>query len=213
MQHSYEQPGNDALPIKVWGMDADGVIFRQSVNARDITEYGALLEGLPRRLNLGDFVGVQYQQQKARAKVTGIEETAKDCIRDFSVRLIESSRCPWKSALVQVPISAAVRERRRFTRYNLSVGLELQCEGSDVPTYLKTSDVSVGGCYIETMLPFAKNTALEIRMWLSSGKLLTKGIIRTSIPSLGMGIEFIDMTSAEIDLLGKFLQSHVVSPN
>jgi hypothetical protein len=119
MQHNLEQHGSDAVPIMVWGMDADGVIFRQSVNARDITEYGALLEGLPRRLNLGDFVGV----------------------------------------------------------------------------------------------PFAKGTALEIRMWLGSGKLLTKGIVRTSVPSLGMGIEFIDMTPAEVDLLGKFLKSHVASPN
>lgn len=194
----------------MWGTDVRGSIFRQSVNGRDFSKDGALLDGLSHALNLGDLVGVQYEHTKAHAKITGIEEAEWHHNRQLSVQLLKTSPCPWKSVLEIASVSTfvVVPERRRFTRYHVSIGIELRQETLDVPLHVTTFDVSAGGCYVETMLPMAAGTKLEIRMWLESGKLLTSGIVRTSYPGLGMGIEFEGMTPAETQLLATFLKAY-----
>lgn len=212
MTSTYQEHASLVLPIEVWGTDVKGSIFRQSVSGRDFSADGALLDGLCHALNLGDLVGVQYKHTKAHAKITGIEEVEKHHNRQLSVQLLKNSPCPWQSALDPEAgaSSVSVPERRRFTRHHVSVGIELRQEKSDVPLHLTTCDISAGGCYVETMLPMAAGTKLEIRMWPESGKLLTNGIVRTSYPGLGMGIEFVGITPAETQLLTTFLKTHAV---
>ena len=56
------------LPVRVWGMAANGQTFNQQVQARNISISGALFSGLEHQLKVGDVVGVQYNNQKTGAK-------------------------------------------------------------------------------------------------------------------------------------------------
>ena len=100
-------------------------------------------------------------------------------------------------------------DRRRFIRYKVPLGVVLREESNDAPLYVSVSDASAGGCYVETILPLPRGTKLSIVIWLESSKLLTKGVVRTSDPGVGMGIEFLDMMPAETERLERFLKSRV----
>jgi hypothetical protein len=87
--------GGLGVPVTVWGTDPDGGIFRQRVSAQCLTREGALLSGIEHRLAMGDLLGVQYNQQKAHARVTQITPTSSSHHWLMAVELIEKSRCPW----------------------------------------------------------------------------------------------------------------------
>jgi hypothetical protein len=198
------------LPIQIWGTDARGSIFRQSVSARDVSETGALLDGLKQKLDVGDLIGVKYHHNRAHVRITGIEEVASGQSSLCSVQLMDSATCPWKDVLPKMVSDESRRpkERRRHERYPIPVGLEIR-QYSDIPMHVRATDVSAGGCYVETMLPLSKGTEMRLTIWLESGRMATKGIVRTSHIAVGMGIEFLDMTLAEVDLLERFLQASV----
>ncbi len=54
----------------------------------------------------------------------------------------------------------------------------------------KLSDMSLGGCYIETASPFPEKTRLLLKVRVGETELETSGIVRVMHPSIGMGIEF-----------------------
>jgi ActR/RegA family two-component response regulator len=57
-------------------------------------------------------------------------------------------------------------------------------------TQCKLTDLSLGGCYIETESPFPQLTKIEL--WLKAGQqeLHVRGIVRVMHPGRGMGVEF-----------------------
>jgi hypothetical protein len=63
-----------------------------------------------------------------------------------------------------VNISADQENRREHRRVRVRVPVELRREGNEVPIGCATSDISVGGCYIEMMFALAKDTKLDITM-------------------------------------------------
>ena len=53
------------LPVRIWGIDANGLPFMQLATAMNISENGALLEGVRCPLRPGEVVDVQYNRMKA----------------------------------------------------------------------------------------------------------------------------------------------------
>ncbi|MGH9492024.1 MAG: hypothetical protein ACRD2K_00860 [Terriglobales bacterium] len=58
-----------ALPVRIWGLDAVGKPFAQSAQTLDVNHSGARVAGVRGSIALGDVIGIQYKQQKARCKV------------------------------------------------------------------------------------------------------------------------------------------------
>ena len=54
----------------------------------------------------------------------------------------------------------------------------------------KLTDLSVGGCYVETPSPFPEKTHLLLKFRAGGAELQTPGLVRVMHPSHGMGIEF-----------------------
>lgn len=65
-------------------------------------------------------------------------------------------------------------DRREHPRVKLRVPVELFVEGTDTPIRGATSDLSLGGCYIESMFPFPVGTNLEMKLQVD-GTLLSFG--------------------------------------
>ena len=57
------------IPVRVWGMDAEGKPFFQSGLANNLSSEGAQLTHLHHCLKVGDMIGIQYGDKKARFKV------------------------------------------------------------------------------------------------------------------------------------------------
>jgi hypothetical protein len=97
-------------------------------------------------------------------------------------------------------------DRRQHPRFKVRVPVEFFTEGSDSPIRGATSDLSLGGCYIETVFPFAIGTRLELKLQVD-GTLLVIATVATSDPQVGNGIQFTRMLPEDIDELRAFLDS------
>jgi len=97
-------------------------------------------------------------------------------------------------------------ERRDFARVKVKVPVELYLEGNDMPFRCATSDVSLHGCYIETIFPFPIGTVLELKLQIN-GAILALATVATSDPQVGNGIHFTRMLPEDIDELRAFLEA------
>jgi hypothetical protein len=97
-------------------------------------------------------------------------------------------------------------ERRENPRLKIKVPVELYLEGKDTPYRTATSDLSLHGCYIETIFPFPIGTVLELKLQLT-GTLLVLATVATSDPQVGNGIKFTKMLPEDIDELRAFLDA------
>jgi hypothetical protein len=97
-------------------------------------------------------------------------------------------------------------EQRKYPRLKASVPVELSAPGSDVPFRCATSDLSEGGCYIETMFPFPIGTILEMSLQIN-GTLLALGTVVTCYTQVGNGIEFTRMLPEDQEELRDYLRT------
>lgn len=97
-------------------------------------------------------------------------------------------------------------DRRRYPRVKVRVPVELRPEGSSAPIGAATSDLSLGGCYIEMTFTLAKDTKLEMRLQID-GTLLAVARVVTCDPNFGNGIEFEKMLPEDVEELRRFLEA------
>jgi len=88
----------------------------------------------------------------------------------------------------------SVKERRRTPRYKLEGSAEIREEATDLRTWATFSDISLHGCYVEATATVPEGTALQIRLEANGIRIETRGRVRVSYPSLGIGIAFTDMS-------------------
>jgi hypothetical protein len=97
-------------------------------------------------------------------------------------------------------------ERRAHTRFKIKVPVELHVEGSNAPLRCATSDLSLDGCYIESMLPLPAGTEVELKLETTT-TLLILGTVVTCDPQVGNGIHFRRMLPEDIEELQAFLSA------
>ena len=102
-------------------------------------------------------------------------------------------------------------DRRRFHRIKCYVAVEIHIEGIAEPVWGNLANVGRGGCLVETASPVPPGKALEIGLWVASGKIWVKGVIisgvatRTS-PSFGVRVKFSEAELSEKEHLREFLK-------
>lgn len=109
-------------------------------------------------------------------------------------------------------------EHRQHPRFVVKVPVEMhtvtreEVDGktreqvSETPIRSTTSDLSLGGCYIESMYPFPVGTRLELKLQVPD-TLLILGRVVTSHPQVGNGIVFFKILDEDYEALSAFLDS------
>jgi c-di-GMP-binding flagellar brake protein YcgR len=95
-------------------------------------------------------------------------------------------------------------ERRKNPRVKASVPVEIHTENSAAPLHCATSDLSLGGCYIESMYPFPVSTPLDLKLQASATLVISARVV-TCDPQFGNGIVFVRILPEDEATLGKFL--------
>jgi hypothetical protein len=103
-----------------------------------------------------------------------------------------------------------IQERRKFPRVKSALALELRYAGCTAPVRATTSELSLGGCYIETMFTLDVGTKLDVVIWLDGQRLTAKGVVATRYPQVGNGIDISDMKSEDRVKLEAFLKNQEV---
>lgn len=97
-------------------------------------------------------------------------------------------------------------ERRKHPRFKVSVPVEVRAEGSDFPIHCVTSDISLGGCYVESMYPFPVGTCLELKLYIEDTLLIFAKVV-TSYPQVGNGMQFTKILPEDEAQIRAFLES------
>jgi DNA-binding response OmpR family regulator len=113
---------------------------------------------------------------------------------------------------IQIPsVSAApsglsASDRREKARHPCQLGVELYRLGKNVPHRCHLTDVSTGGCYVETPEPFPKGTQVEMIVRTEDFKFRSAGVVKVMHPGFGMGVEFDAQNSAQRDQVQRLIK-------
>jgi hypothetical protein len=76
----------------------------------------------------------------------------------------------------------------------------------------KLTDLSLGGCYVETQSPFPQSSSVDLCLRAADMEVHTEGVVRVMHPGHGMGIEFPARTEEQRKSVGDFIDFLTSSP-
>ena len=208
MTHQRPEPRYDRnLPVSVFGMTAQGKPFVQKARTQNISRNGALISGINDVLNVGDTIVVQLEQKKARFRVVRILVGLAGKYQ-IGLQMQDGQDSPWTTVLPdqQVLSKTVATKRRRRPRHRILIDIELRDEQTRSPLRVTATDISGNGCYVESMLPYPPGTNLKAQLLMGSERLTTSAVVRTCDLGLGMGIEFMTLTTEQQDEFQRYLQ-------
>lgn len=97
-------------------------------------------------------------------------------------------------------------DRRKYARIKLSVPVEIQTDAGGSPIRGATADLSLSGCYIETIFPFPIGTNLDLQLSIETTLLIAATVV-TCDPQVGNGIRFTRMLAEDREALKAFLEA------
>jgi c-di-GMP-binding flagellar brake protein YcgR len=107
----------------------------------------------------------------------------------------------------EFPVPKAVdQEKRQYQRAKAPLSIEILMPGAAIPSRSQTSDISLGGCYVESNFTMAVGTKVEVGLWLGEEKIVTHAEVVTRHASFGNGLRFADLSLESRNKLSRFLQ-------
>lgn len=79
-------------------------------------------------------------------------------------------------------------------------------EEPDAVSQCKLTDLSLGGCYVQTESPFPQSSAVDLCLRAAGMEIHTEGLVRVMHPGHGMGIEFPARTEEQRKSVGEFIE-------
>jgi hypothetical protein len=102
-------------------------------------------------------------------------------------------------------VSRVGMNERKHRRYECEGAISIRAGQQHVNG--KLSDVSLGGCYVETLQPLPVGTQVEVAGGMDNIHFTAKGHVKLAQPMMGMGVEFTSMDQG--DLIG--LQAIIIA--
>jgi len=205
-----EPRANFVLSVRLLGMSADNRPFNESVETLNISRRGVEVSGVRSQVKVGEVVGLRYGEKKTRYRVVWVQRFDSSQPARVGLETVEQGKLLWDVELLGpaadpyvLPRSA---DRRKNLRYQLEIPVELFLEGSPQPIRARTSDIGLGGCYVNWLSPPRVGTDLRIVVWLGERRTTVLGRVVSSDTGVGMGIEFGTMSKECRELLQAFLR-------
>jgi len=79
-------------------------------------------------------------------------------------------------------------------------------EEPDAVSQCKLTDLSLGGCYVQTTSPFPQSSAVDLCLRAAGMEIHAEGLVRVMHPGHGMGIEFPARTEEQRKSVGEFIE-------
>ena|ERR1700693_4092460 len=95
-------------------------------------------------------------------------------------------------------------ERRRAPRYQFVAEAEIIDPLSNLSMKGQTSDVSLVGCFIRTTHSLPPGTEVQLQLKYKGTTLKARGLVVRPEPSMGFGVNFLNIKSAQEMLLQKW---------
>jgi hypothetical protein len=96
-------------------------------------------------------------------------------------------------------------ERRRAPRYPFIAEAEVTEIASDTKLSARTSDVSIGGCFLDMLNPSPEGTEIRVRISHASTAFTAVGRVAFVFPNMGMGVVFTSVEDNQLPVLQEWL--------
>jgi hypothetical protein len=183
------------LQLRVWGMDARGQAFVETMPTVQIAEKAVEID-CKRQLRIGEIVGGGIHGLKSRFRIVSSFISGKDT---FRIRMEDlGGTCMWPAELASPDVvTQEKQERRKHARYPARGTVLIHNQDHTTSAQARLVDISASGCYIETLAPAPKESQLDITIQSEGFNVETRVRVCTSHPSIGMGAEIVRFASAQ----------------
>jgi hypothetical protein len=205
---------NVALAVRIFGTDATGRVFSESVSTVNVSLEGAMVTGFHRPIQPGEIIGLTYGKNKARFRVQWVGQPGTPLEGRIGLQNVLPANSIWDMQLPPRGLEEKGRvyaSSRKYPRTKCSASVELRPSGQP-PTWTKAGEMSQGGCFAEMMIPLPQGTRLKISVWLKDDKVVAEGVVANSRPGFGVGIKFTEMSATDTAKLKDFLKTMVRIP-
>jgi hypothetical protein len=96
-------------------------------------------------------------------------------------------------------------ERRRTVRYPFDATAEVSDENTKGTLAVRISEISLNGCYVETVSPFPAGTSLFLKVFSEGSFFEAHATVAYAHPSKGMGVAFRELKPYFVGVLKKWL--------
>jgi len=96
-------------------------------------------------------------------------------------------------------------ERRREERHPFIATVELLESAVHARITARTGDLSMGGCYVDSLNPFPVQSKVKVTITYNEETFSALGVVAHSQPNLGMGISFTTVDPKQKEILLKWL--------
>jgi CheY-like chemotaxis protein len=93
----------------------------------------------------------------------------------------------------------------RLKTWLLGNAPEMLPEEADPVAHCKLTDLSLGGCYVETDSPFPERSLIDLGLKAGDLEIHIEGVVRVMHPGNGMGVEFPSRTEAQREAVTNFI--------
>jgi len=200
------------VAVRIFGTDSSGQIFSEQVFTLNVSRQGVELSGVQAQPNLDEIVGLTYGVTKAHFRVKWVGQRGSAMAGRMGLLNLSPEKSLWDFPLPPPGFDESVRDardRRASSRVKCTNSVEVYPTGEPAPIRTRTSDLSVGGCFLEMPTPLAKGRQIRIALWVKEFKLWANGEVVTSTPGFGIGVKFTEMTEQDRNQLKQFLESLV----
>ena len=196
--------------VRIWGFATDGKTFTQDATFRSLSPTRAWIEGVARMIQMGEVIGLQYEANRARVLVSSVDGRQEHNVI-LAVDLIEGQCCPWERLIDLTRAELAPKNRRQYSRHQVSLGVELRSSESGIPMRVSATDACGNGCYLQTTVTSCTSSQFTAIFCFADRRVVCECTVRTCDPGLGMGIEFTGLDPTTRLELQTWLEKHCSS--
>jgi hypothetical protein len=109
----------------------------------------------------------------------------------------------------RTPRGATSAKRRSVRRCPFVASAEVTDVSTETTLSARTSELGIGGCYIETLNPFPEGELVHLRILKDQGIFETKAKVVYSHANCGMGLAFRDTVAKQRSMLEDWLADMV----
>jgi len=162
-----------------------------------------------------DAAGKKAEQMKALARQAGTDVCGEDILslsvgralfpedgKDAEQLLAEADRRMYLEKQKQL----SYKDRRSHPRLKCRVTIEMHTDGGGTPLFANLTDVSLGGCYIETSTILAPGSKIKLGFSMDDPTLSTEGVVARLDPGSGLAIQFREVNREGRDRMLKILE-------
>jgi hypothetical protein len=123
---------------------------------------------------------------------------------EFEQDTFSAVDCP-DAVPVERPDRRSPENRRRHPRYQITTTAEFTEQETGARGSARTSDVSLGGCFVDTTSPYPAGKRIQLRLSRGGQSIECPAEVVCSLPGMGMGLRFLQCDAPMGDVLADWI--------